>query len=545
MRDAGAALRRSPVRVAVAISALLSAVHLIWQPRTLDLSAQVFRAELWERHGWVLWNDAWYSGHTIPGYSLLYPPLGAWLGHELLGVVCSIAAAALFATIARRAYGERAWLGSAWFGAASTIALFGGRITFALGVALGLAAMLAIQRRRPGLGALAGALAGLSSPVAGLFTALAAGAVLLGRLDGAKSGSDLPRDVGSAVAVAVAATVATLTLALLFPTPGFQPFNLSAFVPLALASVAALRILPGHMRVLRWGFVLYALVGVAALAFDTPLGGNVVRLGTTFALAILALALFERRNLALALVALPLVWWSWTATVRDVAAAQGDPSTEAAYYEPLLTRLEQAPGEVERIHVPPTRNRGEAVFVAPRFSLARGWLRQLETDDITLFTNDHLTAFKYAQWLYEHGVAYVALPDAELDYLAEDEAELIESGDLPYLQEVWFDEHWRLFEVRSSDGTPPAPESLLASGGAEIAEIGPDGFTVSVPGPGDYLLALRYSSFFELEAGLGCLEDAGGASTRLTAEGEGPQTIEVAARLSAGGLFGRGRACSG
>ena len=110
----------------------------------------MFRADLWDAHGWVIYNDAWYGGHTIPGYSLLYPPLGAWLGPAALGVVCAIVAAVAFAAIAFRAYGERAWLGALWFGFGSTVSLFGGRITFALGLALGLLAVLALQRRRPG-----------------------------------------------------------------------------------------------------------------------------------------------------------------------------------------------------------------------------------------------------------------------------------------------------------------------------------------------------------------------------------------------------------
>ena len=175
------AARRHPVILATAISALASAVYLIWQPQPLDLSAQVFRAELWERDGWVVWNDAWYGGHEVPGYSLLYPPLGAWLGPELLGALCALASAALFAAIAARAYGERAWLGAAWFGLASTVALYGGRTTFALGLALGLGSMLALQRDRVALAALLAAAAGLASPVAGVFTAIAAGAVWLGR----------------------------------------------------------------------------------------------------------------------------------------------------------------------------------------------------------------------------------------------------------------------------------------------------------------------------------------------------------------------------
>ena len=129
---AAARSRSAPaVLLAAGLATLLSAVCLLWQPQTLDLAAQVFRADLWDAHGWVIYNADWYGGQTIPGYSLLYPPLGAWLGPELLGAICAVVAAVAFAAIAVRAYGSRAWLGAAWFGIAATVSLFGGRITFA------------------------------------------------------------------------------------------------------------------------------------------------------------------------------------------------------------------------------------------------------------------------------------------------------------------------------------------------------------------------------------------------------------------------------
>ena len=224
----GVAARSRPgpvILLAAALTAALSGIYLLWEPQTLDLSAQVFRADLWDEHGWVIYNDSWYSGHTVPGYSLLYPPLGAWLGPALLGVVCAVAAAIAFAAIAFRTYGERAWVGALWFGLAATVSLYGGRITFALGLALGLLAVLALQRRRPFWAAVAAVAAALASPVAGLFTALAAAAVLIAsRLQPVATRSRL-RLNRTAAAVLVAAVLATLALAVAFPISGFQPFT--------------------------------------------------------------------------------------------------------------------------------------------------------------------------------------------------------------------------------------------------------------------------------------------------------------------------------
>jgi|GEM_PF-6572116 len=56
--------------VAVALWAAL-------QPPTADLAAQVYRAGLFERTGRILWDNNWFGGHHLPGYSLLTPWLWA------------------------------------------------------------------------------------------------------------------------------------------------------------------------------------------------------------------------------------------------------------------------------------------------------------------------------------------------------------------------------------------------------------------------------------------------------------------------------------
>lgn len=528
--------RSGPViLLSAAVAALLSAVYLVWEPQTLDLAAQVFRADLWETHGWVLYNDAWYGGHSVPGYSLLYPPLGAWLGPTALGIVCAIAAAVTFAAIAFRAYGERAWLGALWFGLGSTVALYGGRITFALGLALGLLAILALQRRRPALGGAAALLAGLASPVAGLYTAIAAVAVLIAsRLQPVATPSrrGLNR---AALAVVVAAAAGTLALSLAFPTDGYQPFTLDTFIWIPIACAVCFAVLPVGETTLRAGIAIYAVIAIAAFCFATPFGSNAIRLGATFAGPLMALALYRRRPVVLLLLAAPLLWWQWAATFHDVEAARGEPATNAAYYAPLVAELEELAGDRPiRVQIPPTRSRWEAVYVAEHVPLARGWLRQLESDDFDRFTDGRLTAVAYAKWLRSHGVDYVAVPDAALDFLAEDEARLVRSGELSYLQEVWSNEHWVLWKV------DPADEQSV-----RLDSVGPDGYALTVPGPGRYLIRMRYSPYLQVVSGLGCLEPQGKDSTLLTVPDGAPplQEIEVRASFSLGGLLRREPTC--
>ena len=118
----------------------------------------------------------WYGGHHTALYSLLFPPLAALLGPAVVGAMAAVASAALFEALAQRHFGRAARYGAALFGLGTGTLLFTGRMPFALGVAIGLGALLALQRSADGgRGGLA-ALCSLASPVAGLFVAIAAAA---------------------------------------------------------------------------------------------------------------------------------------------------------------------------------------------------------------------------------------------------------------------------------------------------------------------------------------------------------------------------------
>lgn len=510
----------------VLLAAALAGVYLAWAPPSADLAAQTFRSDIFAAHGFAIWNNDWYGGHYLPGYSVLFPPLGAALGPRLAGAAATVAAAALFAAIAVRGYGERGRLGTFWFAAATATLLLTGRLTFALGIAVGLGALLAAQRHRPALAATLALVCALASPVAALFLALAGCALALAG----------ERDGGLALAAGALAGIAALTLA--FPSAGREPFVASAFWAVPGAAAILLWLLPLEERTLRLGTWLYLLLCIVLFLVDTPVGGNATRLGALFAGPLLALPLAGRRNVALVLAAVPLLYWQWQAPVRDVADALGDPSVHRSYYAPLLAELERltadpAPAEV-RVEIPPTHDRWEATYVAPSFPLARGWLRQDESDDLDLFTGDRLTASAYRAWLDGRGVSYVALPDVHLDYLADDEAALIRSG-LPYLDRVWSSSDWRLYAVAGSPGLVSGPP-------ARVAAVEPDTFTLAASRPGSYLVRFHWTRYWTVTRGDACVQPAGDW-TRI--EAREPGMIEVGVRFSLGRLLGSGGRCSG
>lgn len=443
-----------PWAIALLVAVPLALLYPILAPPAADLAAATYRSDLFARAGFTTWDTGWYAahGHYLPGYSLLSPALGSWLSVRVLLASSAVAASALFALVADRAFGTRAArVSAAWFALGVSVGMLSGRVPFDLGLAIGLGAVLALMRDRL-LAALGLAvLTSVASPVAGAFLALAAMAGALG--------GDARRCLG----VAAAAPAPILVLALAYPEGGYEPFAPSAFWP-ALAGVTLIALLypQGPLsergrRVVRTGAALYALALVAAFAIHTPMGGNAARLGPLLAGPLLAGALWEGRRMLLFLLAPVLLYWQLATPIRDYASIASDPSVNISYYTPLLAELRgpatERPGQGAghagthtTVEVPLTKAHWEAAYLAGHdgIELARGWERQLDTRYAPLFYRPTLTPSAYRAWLRENRVRYVALPDAPLDNAGRLEGALIARG-VPWLRELWRSRHWRLY----------------------------------------------------------------------------------------------------
>jgi hypothetical protein len=535
-------LRRPPIRrlLPTLTAAVIAAAYVIISPRSEDLAAHLLRAKLFATEGFGIWNNWWYAGHNVPGYSVLFPPLGALLTPQVAGALAIVPSAALFESMAYRRFGEDAWLGALWFGAATATSLFTGRLTFAFGLLAALATAFALQRGRPGWAAALAALTALASPVDALFAALAGAAQAAGAIvewSAAPDGGALVEwsaapDAGAlaeerrlaaalpGIWVVIAAAVPVLALAVAFPEGGTEPFAFSALWPLVLLSAAFLFVIPSRDTALRAGTALYGLGCIVSFAVASPVGSNVTRLGPLIAGPLVALLWWPRRRLALLAVALPLVYLQWQGPVRDVRTADDNKEVTTAYFHPLISYLSRQPGQPFRIEIPFTLFHWEAYAVAPRFPLARGWERQLDTKDNALFYAGKLTPARYEAWLHELAVRYVAVPDAELDYSAKAEVALIDRG-LPYLRLADRTVHWRIYAVENA--TP------LVGGPARLSALGPNWLQLDASGPGDALVRVRWSPYWAITEGSGCVADADGF-TRLELRRSGP--VHVAIRFS-------------
>ena len=87
-------------------AASVAALYLILDLRTGDLAAHLYRADLFAREGFTIWNGNWYGGHHTPAYSVLFPPLAHYLTPQVAGEFAAVAAAALFEQLVRAQFGE-------------------------------------------------------------------------------------------------------------------------------------------------------------------------------------------------------------------------------------------------------------------------------------------------------------------------------------------------------------------------------------------------------------------------------------------------------
>jgi hypothetical protein len=545
------------------VAAALAAVYVLVSPPSLDLAEALFRAQLFHREPWGTWNNFWYSGHSTPGYSVLFPAISSALTPQLAGAIAAAGTAPLFTALAWRHRGPASLAGSLLFGAFTAVDLFTGRLPFAFGLLPAAGAVLALDIGWWPLGCVFAVVAALCSPVAALFAAIVAGGYALGGLtsrgvagvsdDGGRA-DGTPRErvsddggrtdgtpgeggpvraaarAAPGVAVAAAALVPVVVLAIAFPEGGTEPFELGTLLPVLAVTGVGLALTDRSQPTLRACLVVYALALILTYLIPTSVGSNVARMGTLLAAPLAVVVLWGRRPRLLAAAIVPLLYIGIQAPVQNVVVSSGQPSTSVAFYRPLLRFLESRTGPPFRIEIPFTALHWEAYRVATHIPIARGWERQLDIRDNPIFyRHGALTAASYRAWLHASAIRFVALPDTTLDASARAEAALIRSRP-PYLRPVAHVGAWRVYAVR--DATP------IAQGPARLTALGPDWMALSARRPGSVLLHVRFSPYWALVRGSGCVERAG-ADTRVVLRRAGAARVQIRFTL---GRIGAGSA---
>ncbi|GAA2121874.1 MFS transporter [Nocardioides bigeumensis] len=518
----------NPVVVATGLAGVL---HLLWWKLLAtpggDIAAQDAWAAFAEAHPGSAYDLAWYGGMHPVSYSAISPYLMAFLGVRPTMVVAGTVAAALLALLLERSRHVSSPMLPAVFGAlALTGNAVSGRVTFGLGMMFGLAALVAaftwsadlsrrptVRRLRMAVIVVLTALTAAASGVAGLILGLVAAALWL------------TGDRRLSLAMGLPPLVVVVVSAWLFPLSGEQPMSwYSAVLPTA-AALTAVLLFPREWRMLRVLGLVYFLAVQLAWLVPSPVGTNISRLGLIFAGVGLVATLPGRdwarssaaarlgRTLSAGLVGAALITsvsWQVGLAARD-AISTAPPTSLSLNLQPLVEQLEARGAGLGRVEVVPTASHREVAALAPYANLARGWNRQADAGRNRLFYRDvPLTADAYQRWLRRWAVRFVVLSEAKPDVAAVEEAALVADG-LPYLDRVWSDDEWTLYEVRR-----PRP---LVSEPAEVLSFDSALITLSTPEPGPIVVRVAYSQW------LGLL-DAGGEP--LPTDGaDGPDGVQL------------------
>jgi hypothetical protein len=475
--------RRYALTSEVALCAGLAAgaaLLLAWlAPRGGDWAAHLYQRELFIGHGFTFWDNYWYAGrYAFAGYSLLYYPLAAWLGIAALAVLTVVVSATAFALVLGREWDDRAvWAGRAfavlWAGVLLT-----GEFPFALGVALGLLALVALQARRDWIGALLIVAVLAASPVAFVLVAVV--------LIGVRPWRRVP------AAALVLAGVGELVMLHLFPAGGTLGFaSIEALEAIAFCVVAgALTI--GVERTARLRLILgvYLLAVLATWIVPTGLGHNITRL-RLLALPLVLLLAALRRWRPLPAVAAAVVLaavWNIQPLVSQWTASSADGSRAAAVWRAPVAWLHTNLQPGSRVEAVDTSQHWPAYYLAgDGIPLARGWFRQDDFPFNALLYRK-FGAAEYLRWLHSLGVAYVVVTRFPPDDTSRAEARLVPT----ILHRVFASPDVSIYAVRR-------PRSI--AGTARVVALGQASVVLDVPRAGDYRIAVRWSPYWHTSAG--------------------------------------------
>ncbi|MEU1144183.1 hypothetical protein ACFYO9_14435 [Streptomyces sp. NPDC005863] len=480
-----------------------------------DLAAQQAWARFASEHGTAAYNLFWYGGMHTANYSLISPYLMAALGVRTVTVLSGVAGAWLVAALIDRS-GIRRPL---WPAVLASLAIWcnvaSGRTTFALGLAFGLAACLAlVRRRRVVVAVVCAALATMGSPVAGLFLVVAG------------AGYFFVRDWARAAALVLPPFVVVAATTVLFPFTGEHLMPFDRIFPPVLFSLALILGGPREWRVVRWGAGVYAVGTVLTYLIPSPIGTNVERLAELVGPALLLAALLvpgltRARRIALTVTLVLSSAWVTQKTVDDLVVSTKVPKW-AVDTQGVVRELERLEANRTRVEVVPTRNHREATALAPYVNMARGWNRQLDIERGRLFYDGSFSPGTYRAWLDKWAVGYVVLPAGKPDGFAEDEAALVAGGP-KWLEPVWRDPYWQIFRVRNAVPLVSEPAAVVRSTGSNVV--------VRVPKRGSVTLRLVYSPWLRAEGA--CLTPKG-EFTRLSVPAPGTYEISSGYRRSTG-----------
>jgi hypothetical protein len=519
-------LRMPILREAVLCTGLAAAAAslLVWlAPPGGDFAAHEYQRSLFLAHGFTLWDNFWYAGrYAFVGYSVLYYPLAALFGIGLLAVLTVALAAGAFARLLEPEWGHAARWASRCFAVVWPGVILAGEFPLALGVALALLSLLALQAHRRWTGAALVILVLAASPVAFVLLAVVLVGLAVGRRRSLR-GAKVP-----ALAVAFAAAAELLTLHL-FPTgalgfPAGEAVQAVVFCVFLLALTWRLE----RARGLHGILAVYLLAVIATYAVPSGLGHDVARVRLlALPITLLVAALRRWQPLPVVVVAIGLAAaWNLFPLASSWASSAADRSASPRVWTAPVSYLRAHVPTGYRIEAVDTNEHWPALYLArANIPLVRGWFRQDDRPVASLLYR-RFTAAGYMAWLRRLGVAYVVLTNAPPDHSSVRETRLVRSGHTG-LSKVFVTPEVAIYAV-------PRPQPIVTGPGTpRLLALHQSRLLVRVTRAGQYHVAVRWSPYWH--ASTGCLMRTPDDMIRLRTRAVA--TVRIAFDVDARSLF--------
>jgi len=489
-----------------ACAAAAVAAILAWLgPPGSDLAAHAYQRTLFLEHGFTLWNNFWYAGrYSFVTYSVIYYPLAALLGIKLLAVATIALAAVAFSVVVWREWGPTTRWSSRSFAVVWAGIVLSAAFPFALGIALALLAIWALQARAHWRFAALATLTLAASPVAFLLLVVVLAGVALARRPA------IPRNWAPVAAIATAGAV-ELVLWRLFPGGGDYPYSFAELaagvVFCVLGLVFTWRV--ERARILRFVFAVYLVAMLVAYLVPSAVGENIARMRyAAIPLAVLIFSLRRWKPLVPGIVVLLLaVSWNVSPLAASYAKGEQDPTAARTAWTGPIAFLKEHAGPNTRIESVDTTGHWGAVYLADaNIPLARGWFRQDDFPENKVLYSK-LGPRAYLSWLHGLGVGYVVMAKAPLDYSSRAEAALVKSGRAG-LRLVYDDGIIAIYRV------PDFQPIVTGPGRPKLLAMSEEKIVVQTAASGTDRIAVRWSPYWRTSDG--CLSEGKDGMLRLS-----------------------------
>ena len=501
------ALRNNLVAlISACLAAAVAIVLGLLFPFGNDTAAHLYLTSVFAHSGFSIWDNFWYFGRfDFVGYSYLYYPLASLVGVK----APAVAGLALFqGVVAARLFDRRSTRNYVLASLATAISvgalILTGAYPFLSAMGLSACAVAMYMRRsRFGFAAFVG-LAAATSPlsIGGIAFAVAFLGISRAYGSNAKTASNLRhlgRNLASAVGyfnLTVLATVAGATVGVnsYFQIRGSYPYygsDLAMAVGFCaiLISAAPVMVRRGERLAMYCAVGAYLAVNLALFWIHTGIGGNVARVGEIGPTIIAGVALRmdfggHKRWMRpwLTVGALGAALWMSLSVIAPVFDATQSYLTRGANWTEVVRTVDASYPQRRVEYVDSLLHEGAYFLPQAGIPIARGWFRQDDFVQNSIFYRQELSPRQYQRWLCSNQIAAVVLPPGPYDYSSVQEARLV-AGGVSFLAAPVRAGRFGVYRVLGCRAVVPL---RIVSATLSLA---------LVPAAGRYVIPLNYSRF--------------------------------------------------